>query len=384
MTPDAPAAPVASLEAPVATETFAEDSFGSALDAFFAGDNPAQDPVGGEAPDGGAETPPGEVAEVPEGAENGETPTPDPLDEVDSTKEWTPQAARRFKELKAEAKATKARATELEATLAQRETRLKELEAIAEDPKVKELTSRSAEYEQAMLLNDLENSSAYRSLVSAPLERITGEIDALAEKYSISGDDLIDVVVMDDEAAQEERLGELLVRASDRDKFKLYKLIEETKPVLEQRRALHENAQEALHEVRELEAQQERVRLTDLVKQRTHAAQAVSERILAKLPFMSTLEGVDMAALAKEAGESDYSRLDPAVGTYNTMAGKLLPKLATQFLALQKESAALIAKLAEYDRVDSPLGHERSGGGSRSRAGGGVSFVDAVEAAFPR
>ena len=373
MTAPAPATDAPSPEAPATPVTPASNDFGSALDAFFDG------------PDSGFIEPALPAAgETPKAAEKAAEPVADPLDGVDDLKEWTPQAARRFKELKAEAKATKARATELEGTLTQREARLQELEALANDPKVKELTSRSAEYEQAMLLNDLENSSAYKSLVRTPLERITGELDGLAAKYSISGDDLIDVVVMEDEAAQEERLGELLANASDRDKFKLYKLIEETKPVLEQRRVLHENAREALAEVRELEAQQEKLSLVERVEQRTAAAQVVAKRIEAKLPFLATFDGVDLTALAKEAGENDYSKLDPAVGTYNTMAGKLLPALATQYLALQKEIATLTDKLAEYDQLGSPLESGFPGANGGPRAGGDRSFLEAVEASFPR
>jgi len=359
-----------------------QDDFGSALDSFFDGPDSGFSELAPSSPKGSAPAEGGALKNGEKFAETAVEPVADPLDGVDDIKEWTPQAARRFKELKAEAKATKARTAELESTLSQRDTRLQELEALANDPKVKELINRSAEYEQAMLLNDLENSRAYQTLVRSPLERITGELDGLAEKYSISGDELIDVVVMDDGEEQEERLSELLANASDRDKFKLYKLIEETKPVLEQRQVLHENAREALAEVRELETQQEKMNLVDRVQRRTAAAQVVAKRIEAKLPFLTTFDGVDLSALAKEAGQNDYSKLDPAIGTYNTMAGKLLPTLATQYLALQREISSLTDKLAEYDRIGSPLnsGHSESGGGSR--AGGNRSFEDAIELAF--
>lgn len=370
---DAPPADTAPLD------TFATpDAFGSVLDAFF---NEAEAAPALPTVAASTETPAtGDDLVTP-----GEKTPEDPLSELDDHKEWTPQAARRFKEIKASEKAAKAQLAELQTQLTQRESRLQELEALANDPKVQELTSKAAEYEQTLLLRDLENSSAYKSLVRAPLERITGEIDALAAKYSISGDDLIDVVVMEDEAAQDERLGELLANASDRDKRKIYKLIEETQPVLAQRASLHANAQEAMAELNELERQRDQMTLVERSQQRATAASEVAKRIEKSLPFLTSFEGVDLTALAKEAGETDYGKLDPAIGTYNTMAGKLLPKLANNYRALQRELASVVEQLAEYDRTGSPLARGGSPDPVTGRRGGdNISFADAIEAAFPR
>jgi hypothetical protein len=181
-----------------------------------------------------------------------------------------------------------------------------------------------------------------------------------------------------------QRLGELLAHASDRDKFRLYKLIEETKPVLEQRAALQANAREAMQELSELEKQREQLSLVERAEQRTSAAKAVAQRIEKSLPFVTTFDGVDLAALVKQAGETDFTKLDPTIGTYNTMAGQLLPKMANQYIALQRELASLTEKLAEYDRVGSPLETGHSPGTPGRSVGEGKSFVDAVEAAFSR
>jgi len=374
---DAPAAPAD--PSPVESTPGDNAVFGESLDAFFTQLD------SGDVTEGAVEAAPSSsTPESPTETARETTPnSADPLDEVDELKDWTPQAARRFKELKAENKQAKTFAQELEAAAAQRETRIRELEAIANDPKVKNITERAGEYEHAMLLTDLERSPAYKQLVVEPLSRITSEIDALAAKYAVSGDDLIDVVVMEDEAEQEERLGELLVNASDRDKFRLYKLIEETKPVLEQRAVLHENAQEALTEIRELEQQQQALDLADRAKHRSAAASEVVKRIEAKLPFLATFDGVDLKAMAKQVGEIDYSQLEPAVGTYQALAGRLLPKLASQYLAARREIGALTDKLAEYDRSGSPL--KGGGGGGPSQGSSSTretSFMDAVEAAF--
>lgn len=368
--------------APNAPATGDSGSFGESLDAFFANelndltqtpqlDTPDTPPVVDKAGETPTDTPP-----VVDKADA------DPLDEVDADKSWTPQAARRFKEIKAEAKAAKARTAELEASLTQREARLKELEALAEDPRVKDMTSRAEEYEHATILRNLESSNAYKQLVGEPLARMVGEIDGLAEKYSVDSDSLIDVVVMEDEAAQEERLGEMLAAASDRDKFRLYKIIEDVKPVLEQRRVLQENAQEALREAEDLERQKTQASLADRAQTRLTAAKEVAKRIESKLPFLQSFEGVDLAKLTDEAAATDYSSLTPAAGAYNAMAGRLLPKMATEYLAARREIEALTEQLAEYDKAGAPLngGAARAGGGSMADDNRG--FVDAIEAAF--
>lgn len=368
-------------------DTASAEAFGSSLDAFFAQADAelmgavSPDPATAPDPAPSATPDPDPAAEnTPAASDDAQT---DPLDGVDDLKDWTPQAARRFKEIKAEAKAAKLRAAELEQQIQQNAARLQELEALNNDPKIKDLTSRAEEYENAMILRDLENSHVYRTLVSEPLEQITAQIDALADKYSLSGDDLIEAVVMDDEAAQEERLGELLVNASDRDKFRLYKLIEETKPVLEQRAALKANAREALHEVQELERQRQQETLAEVSRTRAAAAQEVAKRIETKLPFLTSFEGLDLSRVTELAGTTDYTKLDPAIGTYNTMAGHLLPKMASAYIALKKELSVLTDKLAEYDHASSPLnGGHAAATAARPASTSQGSFLEAVEAAF--
>jgi hypothetical protein len=391
MSTAAPTLEAPPAEAPVSPDLASAGDFGSGLDAFFAQADAELAQIPDLAPASTPESDKTTVKPEPKLADNAENPldsvekaAADPLDEVDNLKDWTPQAARRFKELKAEAKAAKQLAQERQEQLTQREARLAELEALANDPKVKDLTSRAEEYENAMLLRDLENSSAYKSLVREPLERLTAEIDTLAAKYSISGDDLIDVVVMTDEEAQDERLGELLANASDRDKRRIYKIIEDTHPVLEQRAALQANAREAMRELQELDKQREQLTLVERAQQRSLAAKEVSKRIAKSLPFITAFEGVDLDGLAKQAGDTDFSKVDPTIGTYNTMAGHLLPKLANQYLALQRELAAVVDKLAEYDRTGAPLGSGHSSGFAPNRSGDEGGFLERVEAAFPR
>jgi hypothetical protein len=210
------------------------------------------------------------------------------------------------------------------------------------------------------------------------------EADGIAEKYSLDSNTLIEAIAEGDEAAQEEQLSELLVNASDRDKFRVYKIIEEVRPILEQRRVLQEHAEAALREAEQLDSQRQQQSLVERVQQRQEAANAVADKLKNKLTFLSGMDGVDLTVLAKEAAELEPSTLDPVTGTYQAIAAKLLPKMAAQYMSLQKEIDALTDRLAEYDRAT-----PRAGGGSLATGGAptaadGKSFLDAVTAAFGR
>lgn len=328
-------------------------------------------------------------AEEPAAAdvEDTETPTTDsPLDELEGAddvgKDWTPQAARRFKQLKAELKGSKARLSELESSLSAREARLKELEAIAENPEYDQLKSRVEEYEQQLLVTKLESSKIYQDLVAQPLAELVTEADAIAEKYEVDANELLDAIALEDEAAQEEALADLLAAATDRDRFRIYKVIEQIKPILHQRSVLQENAQAALQEAEALQETQTKQQLAERAAERQKAAEVVADKIRTKLTFLEGVDGVDFAALSKRVAETDTSTLSPVDAAFQTYAAQLFPKLAREYVSLQKELSALTDKLAKFDRASPRAG----GGGSTPFSGGSVdsakSFADAVNAAF--
>jgi hypothetical protein len=376
-TPTPESAPALDAATPADNGGFVES-----LDSYFASmENPAPEPTPEPTPEP-KETAPEPKETTPEPSDSKQ----DALAELDSVepKDWTPEAARRFKELKAELKTYRSRSEELEQVAAQKESRLQELEALANNPEYQQLQDRIAEYEKNMLVTKLEQSHAYQTLVEQPLANLVEEADSIAEKYSLDAGTLLEVIATDDEAAQEEQLSELLANASDRDKFRVYKIIEEVRPILEQRRVLQEHAEAALREAEELDSVRNQQSLIERVQQRQEAANAVADKLKNKLTFLSGMEGVDLSAYAKEAAELDPSTLDHVTGTYHAIAAKLLPKMAAQYISLQKEIDSLTDRLAEYDRAT-----PKAGGGSLATAGApvtadGKSFLDAVTAAFGR
>lgn len=368
-------------ETAVAETSPAPDNGGfvESLDSFFASmDNPtAPEPESASTPE--PESPQNQAPETPT-----EFNAFGDIDAIEEPKNWTPEAARRFKELKSELKTYRSRAEELEQTVTQKDSRLQELQALTDNSEYQELQARVSEYESQMLVSKLEDSHAYRTLVDQPLNNLVQEADSISEKYSLDPSSLIDAISEVDEAAQEEMLTELLVNVSDRDKFRVYKIIEEVHPILEQRNILQQNAAAALREAEALDSQRQQQVLSQRVNQRREAASAVADKLKSKLVFLSGVEGVDLDVLAREAAELEPSTLDPVTGTYQAMAAKLLPKMAVQYMGLQKEIDVLTERLAEYDRAA-----PKAGGGALNTSGtpttaDGKSFLDAVTAAFGR
>jgi hypothetical protein len=309
----------------------------------------------------------------------------DPLNELDevNTKSWTPEAARRFKELKSELRETKQLLQDRESALSERENRLKELDAVANNPEFDQLRTKVEDYEKRMLVTDLESSPVYQELVQQPLTDLVSETYAIAEKYGLDGDSLVDALALDDEAAQEDALSDLLAGASDRDKFRVYKIVDDIKPILQRRVVLRENAQEALREAEELQVARERQKVAERVQHRTATAHEVAERLKSKLTFLNDIEGVDLKALTKEAAEFDPQFADDVTSSYQVMTSKLFPKLAREYVSLRKEIDSLTDKLAEYDNAKPRAGSGSAVGGAGNPVGAdGKSFLDAVTAAF--
>jgi chromosome segregation ATPase len=366
------------------------DSIDQAFANFDTGLDDAPEPKGlAEIPSGTEDDASGEQElETTPTTETEETSESDsPLDELDGAddvgKDWTPQAARRFKQLKSELKSSKTRLSELESSLNEREARLKELEAIADNPEYDQLKNRVEEYEKELLVTKLESSQIYKELVAQPLAELVSETDAIAEKYQVDANELLDAIALEDEAAQEEALADILAAASDRDRFRVYKIIEQIKPILHQRSVLQENAQEALREAEQLTETQTKQQLAERAAERQKAASAVADKIRAKLTFLEGVDGVDFAALSKKVAETDPSTLNPVDAAFQSYAAQLLPKIAREYVSLRKELDTLTDKLSKYDRASPRAG----GGGASSFTGAGPtadgrSFADAVNAAF--
>ena len=246
----------------------AQMDFSSALDAAFEKlENPEPEPEPETEPQAeeSQETPEAEVEESSEeeSSEESEETTEektesfDPTDDLDSEvgDDWTPKAASRFKQLKAELKSSTDELETLRQQVAENESKVKELSGAAEATDIEALEKKLAEYERDKMFTNLEDTEAYKLSVTEPLDKL---IDT--------------ALAIQDSTEQDEILGELLADANDRDRAKVYRVIEDISPILDKRASMMENASEALNEANAAKEKQGEVQAAERAKERQNAA----------------------------------------------------------------------------------------------------------------
>lgn len=364
--------PVAQL--PDASESN-ELNFSDSLEAAFAKlEGVADDPQPAEPEsDDAPEAPDTEKA----GADDG-----DLLEQLsdDVGDDWTPKAANRFKQLKSELKTSRSELEQLRQAKIEYESKIKELTGIAESKDVEQLQQKLAEYEQRQMFSNLEETTAYKQAVTEPLSALMEQADQIAEKYEVDTDVLIDILALDDPEAQEEQLAELLPNASDRDKAKLFRIMEEVDPIIERRTKLFQNAEQALAEAKLLEEQRSAAEAATRARLRQNVTRNVVDRVKEKLPFLSGIESVDLDAIHKKASEADPSVLHPVDHAFNAVSAQLLPTVVREYVSLRREVESLTDRLAEYENAEPRM----SGGSksSQSAVSSDASFADRVNAAL--
>lgn len=363
-------------------DTAQPSSFADALDAAFAkldvassGDlNPeplTPDPVAKES----SEPESRKTEQVSESVEE------DPLEQLTEEVDWTPKAANRFKQLKEELKGSRSELEQLRQLSKEQESKLQELSAIAENKDIEQLQSRIAEYEQERMFTNLEQTTAYQEAVTKPLGALMEQADQIADKYEIDSNALIDVLALDDPEKQDERLSELLPHASDRDKARIYRIVEEINPILERRKSLFDNVEEAAKEAALLEETRQKQDLAERARLRDNVTRNVVERITEKLPFVKTLDGIDINAIQSKASSVDPTVIHPVDFAYNAVSAQLLPTIVREYVGLRKEIESLTDKLAEYENAE-PKMSGATGSSKRSSGGTDGGFVDAINRAF--
>ena len=364
----------------------AQMDFSSALDAAFEKlENPEPEPEPETEPQAeeSQETPEAEVEESSEeeSSEESEETTEektesfDPTDDLDSEvgDDWTPKAASRFKQLKAELKSSTDELETLRQQVAENESKVKELSGAAA------LEKKLAEYERDKMFTNLEDTEAYKLSVTEPLDKLIDTTREIAEKYEISPDELVDALAIQDSTEQDEILGELLADANDRDRAKVYRVIEDISPILDKRASMMENASEALNEANAAKEKQGEVQAAERAKERQNAARNVVARVQKKLPFLSGIEGLDMQAVQSKAAEVDPSVIHPVDYTYNSVSAQILPSIIREYVGMRKENELLTDRLAEYEDAEPSMSGSTP---SSKTVDTKASFEDRIEAAF--
>jgi hypothetical protein len=361
-------------------------SFEASLEAAFANLDqvetpPEPEPVAEPEP----EAEPEPVAEEsPVEEQDTEIQDTDPIESLteDIGDEWTPKAANRFKELKTELKTNRSELEQLRQQSKEYESKIQELTGLAESKDVEQMQEKLAEYEQQQALTNLEQTPAYKQIVSEPLEALVEQADQIADKYEVDSDSLIDILALDDSEEQEEQLSELLPNASDRDKAKIYRIMEDIDPILKRREKLYENADAALVEAKNLEEQQQAATAAEQAQLRQNITRNVVERVQQKLPFLKGIEGLDMSAIQQKASETDPTVLHPVDHAYNAVSAQVFPTVVRQYLEMRKEVESLTDRLAEYEDAEPAMSGQTKAPSARAGVSDNASFEERVNAAL--
>ena len=328
------------------------------------------------------------AAEEPTAEEPAETVESDePAEPIEALSEdigddWTPKAASRFKQLKTELKSSKSELDMLRQQQQEYESKIKELTGLTENRDIDALQEKLTEYENQRMLDSLETTDAYRQAITEPLAALMEQADQIADKYEIDPDTLVDVMALEDKDQQDEQLAELLPNASDRDKARLYRIMEDIDPIVDRRQAMFENADQALAEAKLLSEQKEAQAAAERAQLRANVTRNVVERVQQKLPFLSGIEGLDMAAVQQQAADADPSVIHPVDHAYNAVSAQLLPNIVKEYVAMRKENEALMDRLADYEGAEPTV----SGAAVPQAAGSGatpdMSFEESIAAAL--
>ena len=328
-----------------------------------------------------------ETEESEEVEEKEDDTTKTPLDELseDVGDDWTPKAAKRFKQLKDELKSSTSEIETLRQKTEEYESKIKELTAMneAEDPAA--LKEKLEQFEQEQKFNNLEETEAYKQAVTEPLKDLLDQTEQIAEKYGIDTEALIDAVAMEDETEQDKVLEDLLSLASDRDKSRIFRVIEATEPIMQARQDMYENVEQAIAEAQEADRKAEAQSIAERVKERQDAVADVATRVSEKLPFLSGIEGFDMEPVKEKAAESDPTPLHPVDHAYNSIASQILPTVVKEYASLRKELDTVTDRLAEYEQAEpnsTATGESLTSQGAAANKDRKMSFEEAVNAAF--
>jgi len=371
--PEAVEAPTNIDALPDATEP---SSFEASLEAAFANmDQATTDPEPPTADPEPAAVEPEPVAEVRD---------TDPIESLTDNigDEWTPKAANRFKELKTELKTNRSELDMLRQQSTEYQSKIQELTGLVENKDVEQLQERLAQYEQQQAMTNLEQTPAYHQAVSQPLEALVEQADQIADKYEVDSDALIDVLSLDDPQEQEEQLSELMPNASDRDKAKIYRIMEDIDPILQRREHLYANADAALAEAKQLEERQQAASAAENAQLRQNITRNVVERVQQKLPFLSGIDGLDMSSIQQKASETDPSVMHPVDHAYNAVSAQVFPTVVRQYLEMRKEVESLTDRLAEYEDAEPAMSGQTKAPMTRAGVSDNASFEERVNAAL--
>jgi len=242
------------------------------------------------------------------------------------------------------------------------------------------LQEKLSVYEKERAFTDLESTEAYQQAITEPLAALLEHVSALADHYDVNTDALIDIVAMDNATEQDAALKRYLPTASERDKARLYRIIEDIDPILARRGELVENAEQALSEAKAMEEQKMNEVRAENARVRQNVAKSVVEKVQEKLPFLKGIEDLDMSTVQENIADIDPSVMHPVDFAYGNVASKILPNIVRELMKSRKTNDDLLEKLSSYESAEPTMSGSPTSSEGKTTAS--MSFSEAVDAAF--
>jgi len=339
------------------------NSLADSFDAYFAKEK-AGEKVEVEEPTFGDEKPKEEekpVEKKPEEADPDELETP----EMTAAKaKMSMKAAEAFDKVKASAKAKledlrlKLKAAEEKAANATTST-AKDLEekVAAAEAKLKEQESKLAFY-------DVREHPEYKEAVEAPTLAVKDQLNRLALASKLEYGDLVKAITEADPAKQGDLLDSLVTDMRDRDKVKLYQLVEDWGVIAATEQRIKDEAPKAYAEVqakRQAEAEAKKAATATEWKQ---ASDAVWNKIVEKVPAIKDIQ--------PDALRAEYDKMDWESLSVTDRVAAVASSVT--FVPIVKQlTSANAAKDAEISELKKQLGKYRKA--TPGAGGGGATTV---------
>lgn len=343
-----------------------------------------------------------ETEPEPEVVEEGNEEPPEsydeplPGDDLDAElNDWTPKAAKRFKQLKEERKQYRSELDDLRQKTNHYETKIRELSG-GEDS-IEALQERIAEYEHDRTINNLEKSQVYQEVIDIPLRDTVASIEALANQYDLDADEIIELVSEENVGeppetnpdgsryiTKDERLESLLATAPLRVQAEMLNQIKYVDEIFDRQGELFQNAEEALREAELVEEERRNHEAAQRAQERSIVTENVMGRIQEKIPFIKDMDGVDMEALTEEVASVDPMDAHLVDQQYAFAVSKLFPSVVREYLSLQRELETVTDRLSEYEDAEPGSGSTVRGSmpSSNPSSKGEGGFLDRVNAAL--
>ncbi len=308
-------------------------------------------------------------------AESGDSTDGDEDDDVDFPKAeeldgLDDKAKIQWGKLRSELKETKA----AQAALADELEGVRKQAPVTElETQLKQVTAELEEFRQSAAVYDVEKSDEYVAQVAEPIEAMMDVAEEIATRNEIPPEDLIDAMALEGKA-QDEKLRDITEDMSDRDKNRVYRMMDDAAIVFQRSQQMKDQAAELAVKYENADlARKEQAAKKSLIEVRS-GIEKVFEKFQKVTPSLG--EDVSFEAIKAKTMEEDFSTLTPNHRAYALAAGAVVPKMISALRARDAEIAKLNGELSGMVKAKPKAGGDHS---SATPVSEGKSLMDVIE-----